>query len=80
MIDNPPKPVRMVVDSSVLLPILASPERDDNWLVRLWDEGIATPLVKRRNDRGDKKKTPRVEPNPEAAPSSTICPDVPQAL
>ena len=40
----PPTP-RVVIDSSVLVPILRYPQPETNWLVRMWQDGHLIPLA-----------------------------------
>ena len=61
---SPPTQIRMVVDSSVLLPILANPGRDCHWMVKLWDQGLAVPLVNDRTTQEIRRKLLEWSPTP----------------
>ena len=58
------KPVRTVVDSSVLLPVLANDYRECHWLVTLWDEGRAIPLVNNKTTQEIQIKLYEWSPTP----------------
>ena len=40
-----PTTPRVVIDSSILVPILRYPQPETNWLVSMWQEGLLIPLV-----------------------------------
>ena len=39
------EPIRVVIDTSILVPILTYESPSSNWLVRMWQSGLMEPLA-----------------------------------